>query len=139
MSKVYLAARTGRNSEMRGVRDVLQALGHEVTSRWIEDLGGKDSFTPDQFNADADHCAKDARRNLEDIEAAGTVISFTSPDGGGLGGRHVEFGLALGLGKHLVIVGPRENVFHTLPAIEWYPDWSHLVMAWSAAMRESVA
>lgn len=131
--KIYLAARFSRNDEMRGVRDVLQALGYEVTSRWIEDRGGKygqGSFTPGQLNSDREYCAKVAGRDLEDIEAADTMISFTSPDGGGKGGRHVEFGLALGLGKHLVIVGPRENVFHTMLNIEWYPDWSRLVMAW---------
>ena len=134
--KVYLAARYSRNDEMRGVRDVLAALGFQVTSRWIEDLGGrygKGSFTPDQLNSDAGYCAGVGRRDVEDIEDADVVVSFTSPDGGGKGGRHVEFGLALGLGKHLVVVGPRENVFHTLPDVEWYPDWPRLVMAWSAS------
>lgn len=33
--RIYLAARYSRNDEMRGVRDVLTALGYEVTSRWI--------------------------------------------------------------------------------------------------------
>jgi len=133
MSKIYLAARYSRNDEMRGVRDVLQALGHEVTSRWIDQHGGNllESFVAEKLNAQPDECAKYARVDLEDLEAADTVISFTSAGGGGKGGRHVEFGLALGLGKRLVIVGPRENVFHTLPAIEWYPDWSRMVMAWS--------
>jgi hypothetical protein len=132
--KVYLAARYSRNDEMRGVRDVLQALGYEITSRWIEDLGGKygqGSFTAEQLNGDPEYCERVARRDLEDIENADTVISFTSAENGGKGGRHVEYGLALGLGKRLVIVGPRENVFHTLPAVEWYPDWPRLVMAWS--------
>ena len=30
------------------------------------------------------------------------------------GGRHVEYGVALGLGKLTAIVGPRENIFHHL-------------------------
>ena len=34
--KVYLAARYSRNAEMRMVRDVLEGLGHTVTSRWID-------------------------------------------------------------------------------------------------------
>ena len=132
--RIYLAARYSRNAEMRGVRDVLEALGHKVTSRWIEDLGGKygkGSFTPDQLNGDPAYCADIARRDLEDVADADTMISFTEAGGGGKGGRHVELGLALGLGLRLVLVGPREHVFHTLPDIEWYPDWAHLVMAWA--------
>jgi hypothetical protein len=118
---------------MRGVRDVLHGLGHEVTSRWIDQHGGAllESIVAEKLNEDPDGCAHYAAVNLEDLEAADTVISFTSPGGGGKGGRHIEFGVALGLGKHVVIVGPRENVFHTLRSIEYYPDWSHLVMAWS--------
>jgi len=38
------------------------------------------------------------------------------------GGRHVEFGLALAWGKRLMIVGPRENVFHCLPQVEQYAN-----------------
>lgn len=131
--KVYLAARYSRNAEMRGVRDVLQALGHKVTSRWIDQHGGNllESIVAEKLNAEPEACAHYAHVDLDDLRAADTVISFTSEGGGGKGGRHIEFGLALGLAKRLVIVGPRENVFHTLPDIEWYPDYAHLVMAWS--------
>lgn len=38
--RIYLAARYSRNAEMRGVRDVLEGLGHKVTSRWIDQHGG---------------------------------------------------------------------------------------------------
>jgi hypothetical protein len=132
--KIYLAARYSRNDEMRGVRDVLTALGHEVTSAWIDQHNGEleKSFTPDVLTAEPDMCAHYAQIDVDDLAAADTVISFTSADGGGKGGRHIEFGLALGLGKRLIIVGPRENVFHTLPQVEHYPDWSRLVMALSA-------
>jgi hypothetical protein len=129
---IYLAARYSRNDEMRGVRDVLEAFGHKVTSRWIDLHGGKypGSFTPDQLNSDPASCAGIAAADIEDMDAADTVISFTSP-GEGKGGRHTEFGWALGRAKRLVVVGPREHVFHTLPQVEWYPDWSRLVMALS--------
>lgn len=131
MSKVYLAARYSRNEEMRCVRVVLMALGYEVTSRWIDCHEGKypGSFTCERLNDDPGYCAAIGRNDVEDLAAADTVVSFTSPVGGGKGGRHVEFGLALGLGKQLIIVGPRENVFHTLPQVQWYPDWPRLVAA----------
>jgi hypothetical protein len=141
MTRIYLAARYSRNAEMRGVRDVLEALGHEVTSRWIDQRGGNllESLVAAELNANPDGCAQYAAIDVDDLTRAETVISFTSAEGGGKGGRHIEFGLALGLGKHLVIVGPRENVFHTLPGTEWYPDWPHLVMAWSGRALDAKA
>ncbi len=132
--KVYLAARYSRNAEMRMVRDVLEGLGHTVTSRWIDQHGGNlpDSLTPEKLNAEPDAGTGYARIDVEDLAAADTLVSFTSADGGGKGGRHVEFGLAFGLGLDLVIVGPREHVFHTLPGIECYPGLADLVTAWRA-------
>ena len=137
---IYLAARYSRNEEMRGVRDVLQALGYEVTSRWIDQHGGNllESIVAEKLNADPAECSKYAAVDVDDLTRADTVVSFTSADGGGKGGRHIEFGLALGLGKRLVIVGPRENVFHTLPQVEWYPDWSRLVMSWSGPALDAM-
>ena len=51
--KVYLAARYSRNEEMRGVRDVLEVLGYEVTSRWIDQHGGNllESIVAEQLDA----------------------------------------------------------------------------------------
>lgn len=38
----------------------------------------------------------------------------------GRGGRHVEFGLALGLGKRVIVIGHQENLFHHLPQVEFF-------------------
>ena len=48
--------------------------------------------------------------------AADAVIVFTEMPNSVLatGGSHVEFGLALAQGKRVIVVGPRENVFHYL-------------------------
>jgi nucleoside 2-deoxyribosyltransferase len=125
---------------MRRYRDALGVYGHEVTSRWIDMHGGKypGSFTPQQLADDPEYCNVLGEHDLEDIRAADIMMSFTSPDNGGKGGRHVEFGYALALKKHLVIVGPRENVFHTNPRIEWYAEWGDLLVAWFAAMHPEV-
>jgi hypothetical protein len=41
------------------------------------------------------------------------------------GGRHVEFGLALAQGKRMIMVGPRENVFHyLLPDSQIFATWN---------------
>ncbi len=132
MSKIYLAARYSRNGEMRGVRDVLHGLGHEVTSRWIDchtDVVGdfSASFTEAVLNERPEDCAPLGRHDLDDIDRADVVISFTGS--GGKGGRHVEFGYAVALGKRVIVIGPRENVFHTLPQVEHYVSWSRFVMA----------
>lgn len=130
--KVYLAARFSRHDEMRGVRDVLEhALGHQVTSRWIDLHGGDqlESAAAEQLNREPWEVAHFGQHDIEDLQAADAVISFTSADGGGKGGRHVEFGIGLALGKRMIVVGPREHIFHTLPQVEHFPDWRHLVMA----------
>jgi hypothetical protein len=138
IKKAYLAARYSRHDEMQGVRDVLSVLhGIEITSRWIDchtDVVGDftSSFTPEFLNASPELCAPLGRHDLDDIDRADTVISFTSSDGG-KGGRHVELGYALALGKQTIVIGARENVFHTLDEIAWYPDWPHFVMAMQRA------
>lgn len=123
MSKVYLAARYSRHPEMRSVRDWLERRGFTVTSRWIDLHGGQHetSFSADALNSDPESCAKIALDDLDDLREADVVISFTG--GGGKGGRHAEFGAAAEAGKRLIVVGPREHVFHTLPQVEHFPDW----------------
>ena len=66
-----------------------------------------------------------AAEDLEDISAASTLISFTEVPRShlGHGGRHVEFGAALALGKRVLLVGERECVFHHLPNVEVFSTW----------------
>lgn len=130
--KVYLASRYSRNDEMRGVRDVLEALcSVTVTARWIDCHEGSapESRTAEQLRTDPAGSSVYALHDLEDLREADTVISFTDGSNSSKGGRHVEFGAALACGKRVILVGPRENVFHTLSEVEWFPDWSRFVMA----------
>lgn len=135
---IYLAARYSRNAEMRSIRDELVLLGHQVSSRWIDQHEGNllESIVAEKLNSEPRECSKYAMIDLQDLEASDVVISFTSEDGGGKGGRHIEFGWALGKGKRLVIIGPRENIFHTVPWVYFYPTWetfkmSALLKAWT--------
>jgi hypothetical protein len=123
----YLAARFSRHPEMRGIRDTLVARGHTVTSRWIDLHGGDqlESAIPDALNANPDEYRRFAEDDLADLEEADVVVSFTSADGGGKGGRHVELGYAACLfpPDQLMLVGPLENVFHALiPPERRFPD-----------------
>lgn len=117
--KIYLASRYSRREQMRSVRDELQRLGHTVTTRWLDtewpgDERGSSAVPPE-------YLTEYAIKDVEDVMAADCVISFTE-DGRtpGLGGRHVEFGIAVALGKRLIVVGYRENIFHHLPQVEFY-------------------
>lgn len=116
MTSVYLAGRFASAPMLELQAGEFRAAGHTVTSRWHTGSHGDP-------HGDVDLNAYDMPRytveDLDDIRAADTIVSFTQ-DGGGRGGRHVEFGVALALGKRLVLVGPREHVFHTLAHVEQY-------------------
>ncbi len=83
-----------------------------VTARWISGAHETDAGVPD---------LKAALEDIQDVEAADIVVSFTETGdvpGRSRGGRHVEFGYALAKGKRLIVVGTRENVFHHVPGVE---------------------
>jgi hypothetical protein len=128
--KIYLAARYSRHPEMREVRDWLEERGHKVTSRWIDCYGGTlpDAFSVEELNAHPERCAAQALHDVEDSREADWVINFTG-SGGQRGGRHAEFGMTVERGQRVILVGPREHVFHCLPQVEHYPDWPTLQAA----------
>ena len=119
--KIYLAATYSRHPEMREVRSTLESLGHIVTGRWIN---GNHEVTNKSYDRQGEIFAIE---DYEDLVASELVISFTeeprSTSGRGRGGRHVEFGIALALNKSLVVIGHRENVFHYLPQVQFFPSF----------------
>jgi hypothetical protein len=126
--RIYLAARFERRLELCGYRATLQAAGYHVTSRWLD--------TGDEF---ADGPRQNAELDVIDLLAADTLIAFTEAPGVGStrGGRHVEFGIALGVSVvsatfrprgyakqyRILLVGPRESVFHHWRGLEQYDTW----------------
>lgn len=109
--KIYLAARWSRREEMVEVRRQLENLGATITARWLTDPEHRGGDAKSQaFNAML------ANHDREDLGAADMVVYFGP--GGSRGGCHVEFGMALALGKRVVHVGPLENVFTWLPEVE---------------------
>ena len=86
---------------------LLAERGIGVTARWVN--GAHDHAPPVV-------CALD---DFEDIDAA-DVLALWNPKhhhGAGSGGRHVEVGYALARGKRVVLMGDRENVFHSHPNV----------------------
>ena len=119
--KFYLAARYSRRTELVAYRDDIESWGGVVTSRWLE--GNHQISDGEEANP------KDARtfavEDRDDVLAADYVIAFTEEPRAtnSRGGRHVELGIALGAGKRVIVVGPRENVFVWLPSVKHFDGW----------------
>jgi hypothetical protein len=144
--RYYFAARYSRNPELRAYRDdLLTAIpGSVVTSRWIDchpDIVGglEQSFTPEALAADPAGCWKFGLHDVEDLANATAIVSFTGNGGGGKGGRHIEHGIAMALDFYsagpmrLIVVGPRENIFHCHPKTEVYSTWPEFLVAETTA------
>jgi hypothetical protein len=108
MAKIYLAAQTRRRTEMAKIGRALEKAGHTITSLWVFE----DDHTLDRKII--------AQRDIDHVAAADTVVLFTEPRKKKQiehGGRHFESALGLAWNKHLIIVGPPENVFHHLDSV----------------------
>lgn len=147
---IYLASRYSRRLELCGYRDALRAMGHEVTSRWldgghqIDDAGvpigdGGERLVEGDGGDDSERAAelreRFAREDIEDLVRAEALIAFTEPprSSASRGGRHVELGIALGRNVairqqvcRIAVVGYRENVFCWLPGITFWNGFEAL-------------
>lgn len=119
--KIYIAARFSRRPECNALAHQLKALGHTITSRWVKP--DSDHVMPtglSQQAADAERM-RFAVEDEQDVWACDAMVSLMEePRNNSRGGRHVEFGMALGLMKRMFIIGPRETVFHHLPSVEHF-------------------
>ena len=127
--RIYLAARYSRLQELNLYAGELRAIGHTVDARWL--LGdhqiheGADKVEAATISVPIEG-QPFAQDDYEDVYNADLLIAFSEEpraDGSSRGGRHVELGLALAWQKRVIVVGPCENVFHTLPQIEHYWHW----------------
>lgn len=140
--RYYFAGAYARRAELAGYRSRLTlAIGsHDTTvlSRWLDqDQSEADAgFSAEMLHLDS--VAKQAweygQRDLEDLSNCHAIVSFTGE--GARGGRHIEHGVAIGAYDNhpwdlsertepmrLIVVGPREHVFHCHPATEVFPDF----------------
>jgi len=146
--KIYLAARYSRRMELCGYREQLQALGHTVTSRWLNgnhqiDTSGKPIGETGEALVEGDDGSQDARatqlresfarEDMNDVAAADLLIAFTEPprSNASRGGRHVELGIALGMGKDVTVIGHRENIFCWLPEVVFYDTFEDMLATWA--------
>lgn len=125
--RVYLAARFSRRNSgdppLQKVRDLIASANIVCTSRWIDDGPQTDDVDENSTLA--------AVRDRHDIYKASELWAFTEPSRSttSRGGRHAEYGMALAHGKHLVCIGPIENIFYQLANEHWDTwdeFWTHL-------------
>ena len=122
--KFYLAARYSKIAKMQKVRNELNEYGHVVTSQWIL---GKHQASDDGLTCTAKdaECIRFAIEDIYDIMRADAIVCFTETPRAGTsrGGRHVEAGSAMALNKLVFVVGPKENVFYTIPETIYCEDY----------------
>lgn len=130
--KVYLAAQFSWKEQIAAKKRQLEQLGIEVTSTWTDETANPNCSLKD---FQGDYHLDMALRDLRQIDEADRLILFTvDPDTmTRRGGRHVEFGYAMGKGKDLLVIGPKENIFHHLPIVQ-IDTWEEAVKWLKAAL-----
>jgi hypothetical protein len=129
---IYFAGAYARREELYEHSLELGMIGHTVTSRWLLGLHEAQEGDWTKWN-------QFAQEDLADLRAARWICLFTEPEYARFidvpgtevnrqkrGGRHTEFGYAMARGTQLLIVGPRENVFHHDPAVLQRDTWSEM-------------
>jgi len=137
--KIYLAARYSRREELLTYRADLEAMGHIVTSRW---LNGSHQVSDEGLSAEAPTEMRErfALEDWNDLYDASHCIAFTEEPrvSNSWGGCHVELGAALAWRKAVLVCGPLENVFCCLPDVEHFDDWAALLDVYGWARFEPV-
>jgi len=113
----YLAAAFPRRAEVAPDAITLRRAGLTIVSTWHD---APHDITPEADLTYADRCRL-AHRDRDDLEQAAVLVLYGDPPGEyrGQGGKFVEFGYALALGLHIVIIGHRESVYACLGEITY--------------------
>lgn len=133
---IYLAAPYGRRQYLREeVAPALRALGHRITSSWINDPPENDVAADylrarkrgelvrnDFHEKQLEH---EAQRDVLDVQNSDMLIRFpavelTTPSSGG---KFWETGMAHAMGLEIIVVGNKETVFDYLSTIQVLPDF----------------
>lgn len=107
--KVYISSSYQMKEQAVICRDVLTTHDIEVVSTWHDGIEADD---PSGWASGADIDLKELK--TAHILLALNPITWANK---GTGGRHVEFGYALGKAIPILIVGERTNAFHHFPGV----------------------
>lgn len=139
MSKVYIAAPYGLRHDLLENARRLSSLGHEITSRWLNEPSSNDYFVqylharrdgliPPDPTSDS-KLSTIALHDYQDLQRADVFLRFgPTAEHQSVGqGRFVETGMAFALGLEVVLVGPRESIFDYLPLVQVYETFEAAV------------
>lgn len=128
--RVYLASAWSRQHELREIAQELEAIGVEITSRWLYEKEAPRSEDRER------HLRETAFIDIQDVRRSDMLVRFTDPvtQNGSIaapvglvsGARMFEFGLAWGAGIPVVVVGGKQNVFDRLPNVIHLKDVEEL-------------
>jgi hypothetical protein len=132
--KIYLAAPFEWIDRMKSHAAQLTALGHEITSRWLEeqDHGGETDLTDVGGGTKLDRrslAVSYGIRDLRNIMECDVLVEFNPGKPFIRNTRIAELGVALALGKQVVVIGPEapfktriDNIFVLLEEGTLPPD-----------------
>lgn len=120
--KIYIASHDQKQA--REVANICAKAGHTITSRWLDE-----EMLPSKVYT---HKVKEtiAIRDKYDVDIADAVVLISSrhlvP-----GGKFVEAGIALGLGKMVYVIGKRENMLLWYPSVQQYDTIEKFLDMWN--------
>ena|ERR1700676_2570133 len=127
--KVYLAAPYVMKSQMNIYASELRSRGIQVTSSWLDE---PHKPTTQMHELTHEEHQVYAVQDVKDVWAADVLVFQTDPTKAIIrAGRHVEFGIAIGIASTrpmpiFVIGEEHENIFHHLPQVTHFPLWEPL-------------
>jgi nucleoside 2-deoxyribosyltransferase len=127
--KVYIAAPYIMKDLIIARAAELRAAGIEVTSSWITE---PHKPTTQMHELTHEEHQGYAVTDIQDVQTADVLVFHTDPTKTLVrAGRHVEFGIAVGIGLTrsfpiLVVGEDYENIFHHLPQVWMHGPWEEV-------------
>ena len=126
MMKFYIAAKFKARHRIKAYNQQMESLGLANTCPWFL-MDTDDSADDDSLGGySREESAVMADRDLSGVREADIFIIDTI-DPTETGGREVELGAALILGKLIYQVGPIRNLFHMHPGVKHCLSWDHII------------
>jgi len=132
--KIYIAAPWAEKAYAKEVSKDFRAAGFDVVSRWIDFHEGTSS---DGLQLDPVKLQREALNDIEDVMAADILVLLNlQARGTETSGKAVETGMALAMGKDVVMVGGPTNVFHFLDTVRKVDSIEDAIEACRVVVRE---
>lgn len=106
--RIYIASHSRELAEEAA--SVFERKSYVISSRWH-----RKAFHPTHMHTE-DECAAIAQEDYDDIASSDGLVLIAGPDKYS-GGKFVEAGIAIGLGKPVTVIGRRENMLLWLPSV----------------------